>query len=232
MLSDDNDLAARIQEAIEDGEILRVRYDHGSQPGTVRDIRPVSVLGDRTRAHDEASTVPKVFILKYLEIVGSDEPTTYIARKTKRKTIPGPTYVTDGWHFFAPMPTFAPAFDIAHSARKRVDLHTQKKVTIRVWTQGDPPAYQFAEGDVFHHPVAAATDAWGSVEEHSCMQILEADEESVEIAFMAFRAGAPETQARKIKLSMEDFLGILRDGPNAPQWAKILHATQRRHESD
>jgi hypothetical protein len=222
MQTGDGDLALRMQAAIDDGEILRVRYDRGSQPGTVRDIRPVLIAGDRIRALDEASVVPKVFILKYLEIVSVDEPTTYVVRKTKRKTIKDPASITKHWHFSVTMPAFAAAFDIASVSRKRTNLHTGKRTTVHIWTQGDPPVYQFDEGDLFHHPPEAATSPWGLIARHQCIQIMDADDEIVEIAAQEFHHGKLHSRAHSVKLTIDDFLTILRDGPEAPPWKKLL----------
>ncbi len=69
--------AARIAEAIADGEILRVRYDAGSQAGAVRDILPLSV-DDRFVCARDVTGRPKHYRLSALWLVGANAEITAI----------------------------------------------------------------------------------------------------------------------------------------------------------
>ena len=44
------DMEQKLKEAIEDGEVLRVKYAGGSQPGAQREIAPISVKVGKVRA--------------------------------------------------------------------------------------------------------------------------------------------------------------------------------------
>lgn len=59
-----------LKEAIETGEILKVRYHGGSQPGALREIAPISINGDMVRARCYSSDAVKTFVISKVEIVG------------------------------------------------------------------------------------------------------------------------------------------------------------------
>ena len=59
----------RIEKAIHSGEVLRVRYFGGSEPGSERHIKPLSVAGGTVRAQCLQSGEPKTFTLAKLELV-------------------------------------------------------------------------------------------------------------------------------------------------------------------
>ena len=71
---DDSALRSRLTAAAESGEILRIIYRGGSQPGSARDVCPISISGDLLRAHDVAAGADKQFRLSNIEIV--DEQVT------------------------------------------------------------------------------------------------------------------------------------------------------------
>lgn len=53
------------------GEAIRIVYHGGSQPGTVREISPISVTDVEVVAHDLSSGMAKTFKLARIEIPGS-----------------------------------------------------------------------------------------------------------------------------------------------------------------
>ncbi len=61
---------ASLKEALETGEVLKVRYHGGSQPGALREIAPISVNGDKVRARCYSSDAVKTFVISKVEIVG------------------------------------------------------------------------------------------------------------------------------------------------------------------
>jgi hypothetical protein len=69
-----DDLRARLVAAARGGEILRVVYRRGSQPGTVREIGPLTIREDEVVATDIAADIDKTFKLAFLEVV--DEGTS------------------------------------------------------------------------------------------------------------------------------------------------------------
>lgn len=55
-----------LKEAVETGEILKIRYHGGSQPGRLfREIAPISVNSDKVRA----SGTVKTFLISKVEII-------------------------------------------------------------------------------------------------------------------------------------------------------------------
>ena len=58
----------RLKESIETGETLRIIYHGGSQPGTVREIVPQSIKGEKLRAFCIGSGASKTFIISKIEI--------------------------------------------------------------------------------------------------------------------------------------------------------------------
>ncbi|HYN06567.1 MAG TPA: hypothetical protein VES67_04175 [Vicinamibacterales bacterium] len=54
------------------GEIIRVVYQCGSQPGTIREIVPLAVSDEEVVAHDVAAGIDKTFKLAYLQLAGAE----------------------------------------------------------------------------------------------------------------------------------------------------------------
>jgi predicted DNA-binding transcriptional regulator YafY len=54
--------------AIETGEVINIKYHGGSQPGSIRQISPISVNGDDVRARCLATNRVKVFKISKMEI--------------------------------------------------------------------------------------------------------------------------------------------------------------------
>lgn len=67
-----NHLRTRLLDAAAAGEIIRVVYHRGSQPGTVREIAPLEVSDDEVRARDVAAGIDKTFRLSHLQLAGPD----------------------------------------------------------------------------------------------------------------------------------------------------------------
>jgi hypothetical protein len=66
---DDSALRARLDAAAESGEILRIIYRGGSQPGSARDVCPIAISGELLRARDIAAGADKQFHLSQIELV-------------------------------------------------------------------------------------------------------------------------------------------------------------------
>ncbi len=213
-------LAVILLAAIEDGEILRVRYDGGSQPGAVREIRPLALDGRRLRARD-VSPRPKWFFLAKLAIVPLETPLSYVPHKSKRKPA-DPRAFVQGWRFLVPMPTRADAFDITSAKRTRTNVRTGKKEIYWVWTQGDPPEYQFQIGDTFHCPHEAAREEWGTLETHYAVQVEACEGDNVVVRIHAFRFGRATESKRGLRLTAAEFLALLRAGLDPESWLRLV----------
>jgi len=59
-------------EASDNAEILKIKYHGGSQPGTVRQISPISVSEDKVIARCLSSNVVKTFVIDKIELCGSN----------------------------------------------------------------------------------------------------------------------------------------------------------------
>jgi hypothetical protein len=97
------DVRARLLTAATAGEIVRIVYHRGSQPGTVREIMPLAITDDEVRARDLATGIEKSFKLLYVELAGPQ--TTDAGRlgedgRTLRAALD--SHLTDlracGWH--------------------------------------------------------------------------------------------------------------------------------------
>lgn len=62
----------RVRQAIATGEILRVIYNAGSQPGSLREISPISVKDGKVTARCFASNAVKSFVLTKMVVVEDD----------------------------------------------------------------------------------------------------------------------------------------------------------------
>jgi hypothetical protein len=74
-----NDVSAALQQAIQAGEVLTIKYHGGSQPGAERQIAPMEVNGDKVRARCYASNAVKYFMLGKIELLTSHVPTEAVA---------------------------------------------------------------------------------------------------------------------------------------------------------
>lgn len=66
------DMENRLKEAIENGEVLRVTYAGGSQPGAEREIAPISIKNDKVRAQCYTSDAVKLFVIEKITLADSD----------------------------------------------------------------------------------------------------------------------------------------------------------------
>lgn len=64
----------KLKEAIESGEILRIRYFGGSSPGSEREISPVSIFDDNVRALCIETGTVKTFCISKMEVAIPGEP--------------------------------------------------------------------------------------------------------------------------------------------------------------
>lgn len=60
----------RLNAAIEDGEVLRITYAGGSQPGAERDIAPISIKNGKVRARCYSSNAVKIFVIGKISMTG------------------------------------------------------------------------------------------------------------------------------------------------------------------
>ncbi len=77
----DKNLAHELALLARESRTVVILYHGGSQPGTKRQILPVSVSGNRVRARDLASDEVKIFSLDKIEIVAED----YLASEYVKK---------------------------------------------------------------------------------------------------------------------------------------------------
>ncbi|HCP19593.1 hypothetical protein [Spongiibacter sp.] len=66
----------RLHAAIEDGEVLRITYAGGSQPGAERDIAPISIKDGKVRARCYSSNAVKMFVIDKVSLVGASSSTS------------------------------------------------------------------------------------------------------------------------------------------------------------
>jgi hypothetical protein len=62
-----------LHEAIENAEVLRIKYYGGSQPGTVRQISPISISKDKVTARCLSSNAVKTFAIDKIEVCDSND---------------------------------------------------------------------------------------------------------------------------------------------------------------
>ncbi len=101
-----NDLRTRLIDAAAAGEIIRVVYHRGSQPGTVREIAPLDVSDDEVRARDVAAGIDKTFRLEHIQLADPDtrapayDPTPHEDGRTLGNALE--PYIAElqglGWH--------------------------------------------------------------------------------------------------------------------------------------
>jgi hypothetical protein len=65
---------AEIEKAISEKGVLKIKYHGGSQPGSIREIVPRSIKGDKVRAFCLSSEADKTFKIDKIEILGDDTP--------------------------------------------------------------------------------------------------------------------------------------------------------------
>ncbi|MGA1864349.1 MAG: hypothetical protein ACMUHX_04740 [bacterium] len=70
-------MLVKLQEAIDNAEVLKVKYYGGSQPGTVREISPISIFNGKVRARCFSSNAIKTFFIDKIELCDIDTTTTW-----------------------------------------------------------------------------------------------------------------------------------------------------------
>lgn len=63
------DVHKQLQEATSSGVVLKVKYHGGSQPGSIRDIAPISIKSGKVRARCYTSNAVKTFSIDKIEIL-------------------------------------------------------------------------------------------------------------------------------------------------------------------
>lgn len=69
------DIEARLREAIAAGEVLKIIYQGGSQPGAAREIAPMGIHGNKVMARCFTSNAIKEFNLEKIKILDGDTET-------------------------------------------------------------------------------------------------------------------------------------------------------------
>lgn len=66
----------KLRQAIDSGEVVKIEYSGGSQPGALRDIAPISVSDGKVRARCFTSKAVKLFVIAKIRVIdGQEEPT-------------------------------------------------------------------------------------------------------------------------------------------------------------
>jgi len=63
-----------LQEAIDNALVLTIKYHGGSQPGTIRQISPISIYQDKVRARCLTSNAVKLFVIEKIEVCDNFDP--------------------------------------------------------------------------------------------------------------------------------------------------------------
>lgn len=80
-----------LSEAIDTGEVVKVKYNGGSQPGLIRELSPITINGDDVRARCLATNRVKTFKLSKMEISSADTASSY----EPGKTLPEPSNLNE-----------------------------------------------------------------------------------------------------------------------------------------
>lgn len=82
----------RLTQAAEAGEVLRIIYHRGSQPGTVREILPIRAADGMLQARAIGGRATKTFAIEALElVVGETDAPPYVVKKKRRAIRVGKT---------------------------------------------------------------------------------------------------------------------------------------------
>jgi len=66
-------IVKRLREAADAGEVIKVIYHGGSQPGSIREIIPISISNGKVRAMCYTSNAEKTFFISKIELYNSGE---------------------------------------------------------------------------------------------------------------------------------------------------------------
>lgn len=126
-------------------------------------------------------------------------------------TFDGPGGTAAGWH--VPIPgLFRDQLDIVLMERVSGGLARE------VWTQGDPPAYRFRQGDVLYRPELVRHVPWGAAVVELAIQVTEAapcsDGAGADglVVFTLWRGKPGEVPAERFRGSQRQFVAFLRTG--------------------
>lgn len=101
----------------------------------------------------------------------------------KRTELQDPYIICDNWDFHIPLPAFFSALDIQKTKRTRLKRDAKGEKIINpitkeperkvwyVWTQSNPPKWNFAEGDTFHDNPSLYSGPWPEVPEGTSIQV-------------------------------------------------------------
>ncbi len=65
----------RLRKAVKDSEVLKIVYNGGSQPGTMREIAPISIKNGKIWAHCFMSNAVKLFIIEKITVLQKETDT-------------------------------------------------------------------------------------------------------------------------------------------------------------
>jgi hypothetical protein len=101
---------ARIREAIEVGEVLKVVYGGGSQPGAMREVAPISIENGKVRARCFTSNAVKLFVIEKITILQEANSVSAVEWNPDAEQVPRYQLINDlsekeidfllalGWH--------------------------------------------------------------------------------------------------------------------------------------
>jgi len=101
---------ARLREAIEAGEVLKVVYSGGSQPGAMREVAPISIKNGKVRARCFTSHAVKSFVIEKITILQEENNISAVEWNPDAEQVPRYESINDlsgkemdalsalGWH--------------------------------------------------------------------------------------------------------------------------------------
>jgi hypothetical protein len=205
--------------AIAEGKSLKIGYDEGTQPGSVRLVRPVRYTERFLLAFDGQTAKPKKFRIDAYWVADKDEPVTYRPGRLRRVEIDPDLYFAS-FAFEIKRPAFLPAFDFMRSERTAVIAGVKQRR--RIWTQGVPPRFEFDIGDVLRFPSPYFRAIPGFNRESVLVQVRESSRRELRAtAFRPWRAGSWR-EHRSATFVPSDFVDLLRAGPHSVHWTALF----------
>lgn len=207
-----------LKSAIETGEILRISYGAGSQPGAIRDIRPVSIKGDMLRARDDFSSGLKNYKIALIEIVPLHKPLTYYPRARRPMREIKIEALAGAWYFSIDVPVFAQPLDLIQVAHDSLTASSDATPRRQMWMIGDPPLLTLAAGDTFYSQAQVCKLPWGAVDSFVALQIAAAEKLALDMVAMSFAGHYMSDREVVYGFSSVDFIEILQFGPESNKW--------------
>lgn len=207
-----------LKSAAKAGKILRISYGAGSQPGAIRDIRPVRVEGDMLRAYDEFSIILKKYVIDLIDIVPLHTPLTYYPRARRPMREIKIEALACEWYFSINVPVFAQPLDLIKVAHDSVIAPSDGAPRRQMWMIGDPPLLTLAAGDTFYSRAEVYKLPWGAVDSFVALQIAAAEKLALDVVAMSF--SGPNMSDREVVcgFSSAAFIEILQFGPESNKW--------------